>query len=81
MKKPAKIYFLTSILLMFIGVLFCIRSALEMNSTALSGETSMTMYRFTEANYYVGLTMFIFGFFLTVMPIIIDWYQSHYLDK
>ena len=73
MKKILTAYILFS--------LFCLRSALEMNRTALSEQTTITMYRFAEANFFVGLAMFISGVFLVITPVFINYCQRNYLKN
>lgn len=69
---------------MLIGVLFTFSSALSLNNTALSSETIDTLYRFNEANLFVGVAFFMVGLMGLLTPIFAGWYlacSNRYMDN
>jgi hypothetical protein len=69
-------YSLSGMLSMLIGILFTISSSLSMNGAALNDNYPSDLYRFHEANFFVGVSFFLIGFFITLTPIVISWYQT-----
>lgn len=75
-QRVMKFYFFVSMFTMFIGVLFSISSAMSLNDNALNEHYPIDLYRFTEAHFLVGISFFVLGLFLILVPIICDWYAS-----
>ena len=62
---------------MFIGVVFCGLATFSLTKKEHLVSTCSTAYNLTEKYHFIGLSIFILGLFLTLFPIVVNWYQEN----